>query len=258
MPYFPPANYPLFDATVFAPDQLPPPPPLPLPTYEQQLLDQFYEAASVYDATHYALAQPNPSPYQLTQPAHIHAPIPISAYSTLLPHVHHASSAASPPPPPTVPPLAPSQRRVELPHDSAPYVIKISPAPEQAGQQPVASRVDDGTDEKPHDTLLQYDVPQVMFPTPGELLADMTKKEQDVGTVPSPARWSPEASSPTVAGSPLRRSPTPKGASRKSKSRPKAKVPAVLQPVEPGRTENLRKSYFRSVADQVGFQPTDP
>jgi hypothetical protein len=230
--------------------------PIEMPLHNYQAT-QFYQQLPAYDAAQYAMLQTDPPTYEQTQSAHIHAPIPISAYSTLLPHVDHASSNFSPPSL-TTPPCARAEQLAELPRNPSPYVIMISPAPEHP-QPYLVSEMDE--DEKLQDTLEQYDVPQVMFPTPGELLANIAKKELEGRMVPHRDSRATVAPLSTTPASPLAEAletQATQNSRRKPKPKAKAKVPAVLQPIEPGRTENLRKSYFRTVADQVGFQPTDP
>lgn len=183
--------------------------------------------------------------------AHIHSPVPVSAYSTLFAHASHEYSTSSSSS--IYSPQQPSSEPLSVTAEVAPYIIRLSPAPQLPPEKSVAEPQDCAT---PHDTLDEYDAPQTLFPTPSELLGNAAPKQLEAGTERHPdACMSAE---PSIDSSPSHRPAEVETRTPQLKGKSKAKVPAVLQPAEAGKTENLRKSYFRSVADQVGFQPTDP
>ncbi|OCH95788.1 hypothetical protein OBBRIDRAFT_501911 [Obba rivulosa] len=139
----------------------------------------------------------------------LHAPIPLSSYTSLLGNATHGASISEPSLPADVTPPAP-----------APVPARRLAAP------PLANGILE------HNSPLDYycNAPQVMFPTPCELLTNLTARERS-----GPADT--QGADATQA--------EPAQAARKSKA-------ADKQP------ENQRKAYFRAVADSVGFQPTDP
>ena len=213
----------------------------------------------MYDPT----AQHAPSAHASSQPSTpIHAPIPISAYSTLLAHVQHAAQVASTPPQqPQLQPCSPAQLQVQPSQHANPHVNENSPPPVSEDRRRNCLTLGHIEDDGPQDTLKQYDIPQIMFPTPSELLSDIARKELDASVTPRPSIREPILEPPTVPTTPAPQSlvlPTLEEPRIVAKLKQRAKIPTVLQPAQPGRHENLRKSYFRSVADQVGFQPTDP
>ncbi|KAI1793906.1 hypothetical protein LXA43DRAFT_181557 [Ganoderma leucocontextum] len=95
------------------------------------------------------------------------------------------------------------------------------------------------TDEQnPLDVYL--DAPQVLFPTPSELLTDLnTRSEVSARADAQPAEKSPTSASST---------------SSSSSSLGKRKREAREKP----ENLNQRKAYFRSVSENVGFTITDP
>ena len=183
----------------------------------------------------------------------IHSPIPVSAYSTLLAHVQRASQESTSSSPHSQPEAShvPSQAGGH----SHPAIIRLSPAPQHALPFPTSS-VEVDEDTTPRSTLEEYCAQQVTFPTPSELLSNLAQNEASSASVPEHSAQAPTVEVTDASPSPSR-DPTPP-AQRVPKAKSRAKVPTVLQPAQPGRPENLRKSYFRSVADNVGFQPTDP
>lgn len=100
------------------------------------------------------------------------------------------------------------------------------------------SKPTDPTEENPLDVYL--DAPQVLFPTPSELLTDLnTRSEASARAETQPAEKSPASSSSTSSSSSAL-------GKRKREAREK---PENL---------NQRKAYFRSVSENVGFTITDP
>ncbi|EMD42213.1 hypothetical protein CERSUDRAFT_120988 [Gelatoporia subvermispora B] len=140
----------------------------------------------------------------------LHAPIPLSGYSSLL-------GSAPPVAPTSEPPIPVGAHRsvaVTIPaHDvsSTPRALSDNRSP------------------------LEYygNTPQVMFPTPCELLTDISTRDRSA------------SGSTNTNGTEAAEVAEAANAPRKSKSSEK-------QP------ENQRKAYFRAVAESVGFQPTDP
>ncbi|KAH8102472.1 hypothetical protein BXZ70DRAFT_784319 [Cristinia sonorae] len=158
-------------------------------------------------------------------PVLIHQPIPISAYSTLLPQVPETSSQdPSTPSPSQATPAAPDLTQ-EQSHDEQ---------EEDASPEPAATTdIQGGTDQFVH-------APQVMFPTPCDLLNDLAMRNRS--SIPT----SLPGSQPLAQSSPDGTAKLTKG---RTASARKTKAP---------RPENQRKAYFRSVAHNVGFDPTDP
>ncbi|PIL31610.1 hypothetical protein GSI_06312 [Ganoderma sinense ZZ0214-1] len=93
-------------------------------------------------------------------------------------------------------------------------------------------------EENPLDIYL--DAPQVLFPTPSELLTDLNTRSE----VSARAEAQPSEKSPTVSSS----------GSSSSSALGKRKREAREKP----ENLNQRKAYFRSVSDNVGFTITDP
>ncbi|KAI0639758.1 hypothetical protein C8Q77DRAFT_1152710 [Trametes polyzona] len=165
-----------------------------------------YSAAAPW-SMHYSYIHPDYVPYQSApggvpheEPVNngipLHAPVPISGYSTLL-----ASDAGDP----AFAPLS--------------YVEESKP------------RIVDQAN--PLDVYLH--APQVLFPTPSELLTDLNARERE-------ARNAGEAGS---------KAPGQKVSTSSVASRSKAEI-------EEPENLNQRKAYFRSVSDNVGFTITDP
>lgn len=93
-------------------------------------------------------------------------------------------------------------------------------------------------EENPLDIYL--DAPQVLFPTPSELLTDLnTRSDVSTRAEAQPSEKSPTSSSSTSSSSPAL-------GKRKREAR------------EKHENLNQRKAYFRSVSDNVGFTITDP
>ncbi|KAI0931956.1 hypothetical protein AcW2_000720 [Taiwanofungus camphoratus] len=84
-------------------------------------------------------------------------------------------------------------------------------------------------------------VPQVIFPTPSELLTELNAREHDA---PSSSVSASDARAPASAAAAAAAAAST-GASKKGKA-------SVKQP------ETQRKAYFRAVAESIGFTPTDP
>ena len=210
---------------------------------------------TAYDATSYLAAQQTVPHFESgSSVAHIYSPTPVSAYSTPFPQVSQTSDE------PTSSPTSPQQQpshALSAASESAPYVIQLSPAPGDLTLDPITVEKSTRTLGKPVDMLEQYDTPQVLFPTPSELLSDVGQKRGDTSTIQTGvgmALASPSSTSDSAAPHSTRR----KANTSQPTQKPKTKVLATLGPTKPAKTENLRKSYFRSVADKVGFQSTDP
>ncbi|KAI0704943.1 hypothetical protein BC835DRAFT_1468577 [Cytidiella melzeri] len=133
-------------------------------------------------------------------------------------------------------------------NDRAPTVPQqISPSSSSRQFSPVVQARDSNCVPKleseeiwePNPLEIYGNVPQVMFPTPCELLAELA--EQDQSTSKTRRVAAPVASSSSMGP----RSPSRASTSRKCSTRA-------------AKPENIRKSYFRAVADYVGFKPTDP
>ncbi|PSR76257.1 hypothetical protein PHLCEN_2v8574 [Hermanssonia centrifuga] len=173
-------------------------PELYLPPYEVQEQSQQPRAYEVHS---------NLSPL-------IHAPIPISAYSTLLPSIEQSQ------------PLVHSQTKQDC-FTSAESVVPAFVACEaQEHYGPLDCYVD---------------APQATFPTPCELLNELAARDRAAHLFPS----DPGASSSMSSAD-----------EHLAKSKPKKTWKS--RPVTNGKPENQRKAYFRSVAENVGFKPTDP
>ncbi|KAI0361230.1 hypothetical protein OH77DRAFT_1417467 [Trametes cingulata] len=155
-----------------------------------------------YNDQEYAPYQHSGLPSGVDAGIPLHAPVPVSGYSALL------TSALGDAPDLGFPPhdcIAPAE-------ESKPFV--------------------DGQ-ANPLDVYL--DAPQILFPTPSELLTDLNTRER--GTARSD-------------GEPSGQAP----------SKPANRSPAARSKAEVDEPENLnqRKAYFRSVSDNVGFSITDP
>ncbi|KAI0673491.1 hypothetical protein C8Q78DRAFT_628862 [Trametes maxima] len=132
----------------------------------------------------------------------LHAPVPISGYSALLSPCQDDTTGF----------LYPSFDQADASEDRKPHLT---------GQA------------NPLDIYLE--APQVLFPTPSELLSDLNSRERSARGDESSAKHESGKSS----------------ASRSAAGRTKP---------EPEEPENLnqRKTYFRSISDNVGFGVTDP
>jgi hypothetical protein len=201
----------------------------------------------------------------------IYAPVPVSSYSTLLPQlVHNLTSTPS--------------QSAEACHLSAstqgPIVHSTYSALSSPLPQPTTG-VACQTDKSPRTC---NKVQQVTFPTPCELLAELAERDcasairarQRSGLPSSSSSSSSSVSLSIVTGGGDARPVTKARQSRTIgkvrssssvisspvatlKSLPSApKLEAVLDRSKRPRPENIRKVYFRSVAEYVGFSPTDP
>ncbi len=109
---------------------------------------------------------------------------------------------------------------------------------ESDAENPDCKPAEPTEEENPLDVYLE--APQVLFPTPSELLTDLnTRSEVSARAEAQPTEKSLASSSPTSSSSSAL-------GKRKREAREK---PENL---------NQRKAYFRSVSDNVGFTITDP
>lgn len=145
------------------------------------------------------------------QPVQIHAPVPLSAYTSLLPGTPDSGSQPTPRP-------------------------SAMPSPFEDVSQ-VTSGSSPSQERSPLDHYIN--APPATFPTPCDLLNEMSSRDRLTCTVPSGASSShqPPRDLPTALVS--------------VKSKPERKQSEK-------RPENQRKAYFRTVAETVGFQPTNP
>ncbi|EKM61183.1 uncharacterized protein PHACADRAFT_190331 [Phanerochaete carnosa HHB-10118-sp] len=246
--YFPPASYPLFDPHIFLGQSPLSPPALVLPPYDDsRYSDPFPSLSSTYED--YPPQHGQHEPPNESTPL-IHSPIPVSAYSTLLAHVEYASqeSSTSSPKSPQAETLHESSQDVAHSH---PTIIALSPAPEHPPLPPAFDISEDG-DLKSRGTVEPYTALHATFPTPSELLNGLMQDKSEASAV-SGAHVPVEVLDACQLSDPP--SPPSQPAAR---ARNRARIPSTLRPAQPGKPENLRKGYFRSVADNVGFQPTDP
>lgn len=162
-------------------------------------------------AANYTYVDPEYAPYRdagmhqgepINSGIPLHAPIPVSGCSTLL-----ASNSSD------------TQALAFSPHS---YPAPVEETKPHIGEQ-----------TNPLDVYLH--APQVLFPTPSELLTDLNARERE-------ARDGSEAAGKGVP-KPTARSP---------------KTPRSKTDVEEPENLNQRKQYFRSVSDNVGFSITDP
>ncbi|THH02141.1 hypothetical protein EW026_g683 [Hermanssonia centrifuga] len=223
--YYPSFTEPQYDASSYGAHSYPSPlSPYSQPDQHQYLFQADYPLCDPISFTSPSLYLP---PYEVQehsqQPracdAHsdlsplIHAPIPISAYSTLLPSIEQSQ------------PLIHSQSK----HDY--YTSAESVVPAFVACEP----------QEPYSSLDCYvDAPQAMFPTPCELLSELAARDRAAHLFPSDSGTSSSMSN----------------AAELAKTKPKKSWKS--RPVTNGKPENQRKAYFRSVAENVGFKPTDP
>lgn len=176
----------------------------------------------------------------------IHAPIPISAYSTLLPHVQCAQEPSV-----SAKPVEAGKRQEDVAR-SHPVIISLSPAPE-----PSQTSNETGNDghHLPQASVDAVSPAQLSYPSSPVQVPELAQSWLHPAAPPFLDVHTPfvEAS---ASSTPCSSTASPSQTIAKSKNRPK--IPTTLQPAMPGKPENIRKSYFRSVADNVGFQPTDP
>lgn len=179
----------------------------------------------------------------------IYAPVPVSPYSTLV-------SPTSPLSHTTSDRVSVTQAAVDstAPHfkaasrqptpEEVPSVTPASPAaasPSKSVSTPVTA------EQSP----LEYygNAPQVMFPTPSELLSELSARDAS-GSMGESSR---KAAVPTTSSSTAVSEAT---SSKRAKGKTGSEIPAVPAPKPPAETQ--RKAYFRRVAEAVGFPPTDP
>ena len=169
----------------------------------------------------------------------IHAPVPISAYSTLLPSIHQSPRSPTPQP-----------------------LMETAALPKAEPTYAHATAADE--DVKPFNPIALYvDMPQKTFPTPCELLSELTARDQLADTaLPYPLRSATDhANHPQdfACGSSGRVSPLSPAAEAftldadaASKASRRGRVHPVKKP------ETQRKAHFRAIAENIGFKPTDP
>ncbi|THH30059.1 hypothetical protein EUX98_g4113 [Antrodiella citrinella] len=173
----------------------------------------------VQDYTHTHLNMQYP---EQDHSVHIHSPIPVSAYSTLLPSLPENASQQTPAPSFSQPASVSSA-------DQPSGASLASPSPGASQAHP---------DQYVH-------TPQVMFPTPCDLLNDLAVRDRHSAQATSLHKHTQLQDDHTAPDT------NPKTKSRSSSRKKQSGQGAV-------RPENQRKAYFRSVADNVHFQPTDP
>ncbi|KZT05933.1 uncharacterized protein LAESUDRAFT_206152 [Laetiporus sulphureus 93-53] len=211
------------------------------PPYNPAAYSQPVYAPSV-PATNYAF--PPASQQQMPQTSYaqevpLHAPIPVSGYSSLIPPVSpHANDHSTGP---AQPAANPANSAVPTPSSSEMSVAPSASAPPTTPSEP---------------SPLEYygNAPQTTFPTPSELLTELNARDQgavaasnrNAGSTPKAA--SVGASSPTQP-----ENPTASKATKSDKAKGNANGGAPTKP-----PETQRKLYFRFVAESVGFTPTDP
>ncbi|KAJ3531497.1 hypothetical protein NM688_g7567 [Phlebia brevispora] len=223
--------------------------------YPSTLLQQHNEYAAAAYSSDYGIrdyVQPSdtypPPPYEpptdylpvqiypeVSEPAvQIHAPIPISAYSTLLPAIQDNNPTPQPAPGATAGHASSSQ---------VPRITVIDATPE---------------DVKPYNPVDYYaNVPQTTFPTPCELLISTQTHTGSTSFPPQNVSADiPPEQQPSTPSTPF--SPSPSGDFEHEPSTPVPEMPGQASPQSVKKPENQRKAYFRSVAGNVGFQLTDP
>ncbi|KZT75192.1 hypothetical protein DAEQUDRAFT_761136 [Daedalea quercina L-15889] len=167
-------------------------------------------------------------------PVPLHAPIPVSPYSTLISPVSPLSQATNDNA--STAPAEFSDTKDSL--DSPP------PSPAASGPNTAAPPVT--AEQSP----LEYygNAPQVMFPTPSELLTELSARDA-AGKSSEPGRKATASDSSEASEAQPPAAPAKGGKSKKTGD-------AVAPPKPPSETQ--RKAYFRKVAESVGFAPTDP
>ncbi|PCH33805.1 hypothetical protein WOLCODRAFT_50536, partial [Wolfiporia cocos MD-104 SS10] len=162
----------------------------------------------------------------------LHAPVPLSGFSSLITPIIPIATAVQPP-------SAPEQSHAQIQpettaspsHSDAvpPLPLLTAPAPVSAEQNP-----------------LEYygSAPHGFFPTPSELLTELNERQQVTSAVPQCRRNVTSTFSSDTHTAATR-------APKKSKTLPE-------NPLPPKQPETQRKAYFRAVAEGVGFTPTDP
>lgn len=186
---------------------------------------------------------------------HIHAPIPISAYSTLLPTIDAQSPTPIPPPQAQVQAQVPPQPELACHSlsESGHPVAYVLVAPDE--------------DVKPYNPVDYYaHVPQMMFQTPCELLTELNTRDRAPAAAPMAGNGNVNAQQPPHAAYGVISAPCESLTAPSSPSTPasacepesEARAPRKLRVLANGKPENQRKAHFRFVAENIGFQPTDP
>lgn len=189
--------------------------------------------ATGYDPASMVYPTPTPSP---ETSVHIHAPVPVSAYSALLPSIDE--SARSPTPQPH--PLSVRAIRAALPN---------------SGTAQIPAR----DDTKPSIPIVCYaSVPQQTFPTPCELLSELTAHDRACAEISPPHRPQP---APSHGNRHLRGEVLAADQCVASLSQPDAKGMKAVRRTRANpakKPETQRKAHFRAIAENIGFKPTDP
>ena len=224
--------------------------------------DRFFSPLEQYRHEEYS---PSYSPTAPSYHSHIHAPIPISSYSTLLPHLENGLSECSST-------LRQKDFDIYSAHDSA----SLSPSTSTSSQ---SRSLSPSEDVGPLETY--SGAPQIFFPPPCELLATLaetdclhTRLRHRTPSLPSYSKTR-SASCGDIGGtgapSSTRAQSSKGGKVRSSTSNACLKSSAVVRRSQRAasmsfvpdsqqktRPENIRKVFFRTVQKFVGFKPTDP
>ncbi|OBZ79941.1 hypothetical protein A0H81_00919 [Grifola frondosa] len=184
------------------------------PTYD------YLEPVAEYMATQRAPVHPHADFAYPGVP--LHAPVPISGYSSLLP----ATPAVS------------TQHAPAIASSSTPTQSTVSSSPMSA-HPAEASPITPESTEQPSPLEAYSNAPQILFPTPSELLTDLHSRGRGDCAPPIEQR----------GGSDGKVSRSSASGTRKVKEE---------TPVSDKQPENQRKAYFRAVAESIGFRPTDP
>lgn len=214
------------------------------PSYSQHTWEPVYLQAQSPSAYSFPPSASAPStsgaPHVPAVP--IYAPVPLSPFSTLVSPISPLSQAASDS---VTAPQATSRQ-------PTPAEVPVSPASPTTASSNQSVSAPVTAEQSP----LEYygNAPQVMFPTPSELLTELNARGAS-GFTGEPSRKAsvsgPSASSDATA---------PEAAPSKSaKVKNGSQAPASpAAPAPKPQTETQRKAYFRRVAEAVGFPPTDP
>ncbi|EPT03952.1 hypothetical protein FOMPIDRAFT_50721 [Fomitopsis schrenkii] len=193
------------------------------PSYSQHTWEPVYLQAQSPSAYSFPPSASAPStsgaPHVPAVP--IYAPVPLSPFSTLVSPISPLSQAASDS---VTAPQATSRQ-------PTPAEVPVSPASPTTASSNQSVSAPVTAEQSP----LEYygNAPQVMFPTPSELLTELNARGASGFT-----------------GEPSRKAAKVKNGSQAPAS------PAA--PAPKPQTETQRKAYFRRVAEAVGFPPTDP
>lgn len=222
------------------------------PSYSQHTWEPVYVQAQSPSA--YSFPSPAPAPSTSGAPhvpvVPIYAPVPVSPYSTLVSPTSPLSQAASDgiPAPSAAARSVLSNPRQPTPEEVRPVALgsPTSASPSKSGPAPVTA------EQSP----LEYygNAPQVMFPTPSELLSELSVRGASgfTGGLSRKASVSGPSASPDTT--------VPEAGQSKSikvKHDSQAAFDSAV-PAPKAQTETQRKAYFRRVAEAVGFPPTDP